>query len=144
MRSSIDRRILRGLDVNFKEEETDLHRIVMNQLNEYFNGERKEFEIPLLMIGTPFQKSVWQELLKIPFGQTQTYLGITQKIGDEKSIRAVANANGANAISIIVPCHRIVGSRGEMVGYAGGKKVKEKLLSLESGNPTTEQMSLFN
>ncbi|MFC2112924.1 methylated-DNA--[protein]-cysteine S-methyltransferase [Bacteroidota bacterium] len=142
-RSSIDKKILLELDAYFEEEETNVHQIVKTQLNEYFKGDRKDFDIPILMVGSSFQKSVWNELLKIPFGKTETYLGITRKIGDEKAIRAVANANGANAIAIIIPCHRIVGSKGKMVGYAGGIKVKEKLLNLESGNPTTEQMSLF-
>ena len=144
MRSSINKKILQSLDAQFKEEETPVILTARNQLNEYFSGARKEFEIPLLLVGTAFQKSVWNELLKIPFGQTETYLGLSEKLGDEKAIRAVANANGANAISIIVPCHRIVGSKGEMVGYAGGVRVKEKLLGLESDNPNTEQMSLFN
>ena len=144
MRSSINRKILQSLDAQFEEEETPVIKNARNQLGEYFSGNRKEFEIPLLLVGTAFQKSVWNELLKIPFGQTETYLGLSEKLGDEKAIRAVANANGANAISIIVPCHRIVGSKGEMVGYAGGVKVKEKLLGLESDNPNTEQMSLFN
>ena len=144
MRSSINKKILQHLEAYFEEEETEVIHNARNQLNEYFGGDRKEFDIPLLLVGTTFQKSVWNELLKIPFGQTETYLGITRKIGDEKAIRAVASANGANAISIIVPCHRIVGSRGEMVGYAGGIRVKEKLLGLESENPGTEQMSLFN
>jgi methylated-DNA-[protein]-cysteine S-methyltransferase len=144
MRSSINRKILQSLDAQFEEEETPVIKIARNQLGEYFSGNRKVFEIPLLLVGTAFQKSVWNELLKIPFGQTETYLGLSEKLGDEKAIRAVANSNGANALSIIVPCHRIVGSKGEMVGYAGGVRVKEKLLSLESDNPNTEQMSLFN
>ncbi|HEC41616.1 MAG TPA: methylated-DNA--[protein]-cysteine S-methyltransferase [Bacteroides sp.] len=144
MRSSINRKILQSLDAQFEEEETPVILTARNQLDEYFSGARKEFEIPLLLVGTAFQKSVWNELLKIPYGQTETYLGLSEKLGDEKAIRAVANANGANAISIIVPCHRIVGSKGEMVGYAGGVRVKEKLLGLESDNPNTEQMNLFN
>jgi len=83
------------------------------------------------MVGSPFQKSVWEELLKIPYGSTETYLGISNKLNNPKAIRAVASANGANAISVIVPCHRIIGSDGNLVGYAGGIDVKSKLLTLE-------------
>lgn len=83
------------------------------------------------MVGTPFQKSVWKRLLKIPFGQTASYLELARAIGNTKAVRAVASANGANAHSIIVPCHRIIGSNGKLVGYAGGTETKAKLLGLE-------------
>ncbi|MCK5346256.1 MAG: MGMT family protein, partial [Candidatus Heimdallarchaeota archaeon] len=86
MRSSINKKILQHLEAYFEEEETEVIHNSRNQLNEYFGGDRKEFDIPLLLVGTTFQKSVWNELLKIPFGQTETYLGITRKIGDEKAI----------------------------------------------------------
>ncbi|KAB2868464.1 MAG: methylated-DNA--[protein]-cysteine S-methyltransferase, partial [Bacteroidales bacterium] len=101
------------------------------------------FELPLLLIGTPFQKSIWNELLKIPYGKTETYMGLSQKLNNTKAIRAVAAANGANAISIIVPCHRIIGSNGELVGYAGGVDVKQKLLRLENSDNYAEQLKLF-
>jgi len=100
------------------------------------------FTIPLLLIGTEFQKKVWNELLQIPYGTTLSYLKLSQKIGDSKAVRAVANANGSNAISIIIPCHRIIGSNGKMIGYAGGIPIKEKLLALEM-NAQNEQLNLF-
>lgn len=143
-REAVDRSIMQGLNANFIEMESAVVDTALKQLSEYFTGSLKEFDLPLRMVGTRFQRSVWNELLKIPYGQTETYMGLARRLGDEKAIRAVANANGANAISIIVPCHRIVGSKGEMVGYAGGVHVKKKLLLLESGRTEPEQMSLFN
>ena len=104
----------------------------ITQLIEYFDGVRKNFDIPLLTIGTDFQKSVWDGLIKIPYGTTASYLELSKNIGYEKAVRAVASANGANAISILIPCHRIIGSNGDLVGYAGGLPVKKKLLELES------------
>jgi methylated-DNA-[protein]-cysteine S-methyltransferase len=134
-RTSIDRRILEGLDAGFEQEETGTIRLAIHQLNEYFSGKRTVFDLPLLPVGTPFQKRVWEELLRIPFGKTETYLGLAVRIGKEKSVRAVAAANGANAISIFIPCHRVVGRNGELTGYAGGKDVKRKLLQLETPGP---------
>lgn len=142
MRSSIDKRIQTGLNSEFTERETETSTITKLQLTEYVKGERKVFDLPLLLIGTEFQKKVWNELLTIPYGTTSTYLELSKKIGDEKAIRAVATANGANAISIIVPCHRIIGSDGKLVGYAGGLPAKKKLLDLE-GALKSSQMSLF-
>ena len=140
MRTTIDNRIKSGLDAEYKEQETELIQKVKQQLNEYFRKERTEFNIPLKLVGTAFQQSVWQELIKIPFGKTETYLGLSRKLGNEKAIRAVASANGANAIGILVPCHRIIGSDGKLVGYAGGLRVKEKLLNLEGRQ---RQLELF-
>ena len=101
------------------------------QLDAYFSGERKVFDIPLLMVGTDFQKSVWHALLEIPYGETASYLEQAKHIGRGKAVRAVASANGANAISIFIPCHRIIGSNGTLTGYAGGLETKQKLLELE-------------
>jgi methylated-DNA-[protein]-cysteine S-methyltransferase len=98
----------------------------------YFANERKNFDIPLLMVGTDFQRSVWDGLIKIPYGNTASYLELSKNIGNEKAVRAVANANGANAISILIPCHRIIGSDGALTGYAGGLPAKKRLLELES------------
>jgi len=131
MRNSIDARILKSLNAKFVEKETPIIEETINQLDEYFNLERKRFDIPLLTVGTPFQQSVWEALLKIPYGTTSTYLQLSKDIQNKKAVRAVANANGANAISIIVPCHRIIGTNGELTGYAGGLGVKKKLLELE-------------
>jgi len=131
MRNSIDSRILKSLNAIFVEKETPIIEETINQLDEYFNLERKDFTVSLLMIGTPFQKSVWEALVKVPYGTTSSYLELSRNMQNEKAVRAVANANGANAISIIVPCHRIIGKNGELTGYAGGLSVKKRLLELE-------------
>lgn len=144
MRQTIDKRILGGLDASFEEGETTVMETAQHQLNEYFAAERIEFDIPLLMVGTSFQKTVWNELLKIPFGKTESYLGLSRKIGNEKAIRSVAAANGANAISIMIPCHRIIGSDGKLTGYGGGLQAKKTLLQLEMYNQTSDQLTLFN
>jgi methylated-DNA-[protein]-cysteine S-methyltransferase len=143
MRESIDARIKKGLQSEYKEGCSEVIEATKEQLTDYFNGKRTNFDIPLLFIGSDFQKRVWNELLKIPFGETESYLSLSKKLGDEKAIRAVASANGANAISIIVPCHRIIGSNDELTGYAGGLDAKKKLLQLESANESSEQLNLF-
>lgn len=101
------------------------------QLTEYFNNERTVFDVPLDLIGTDFQISVWQELLNIPFGKTRTYKEQAIALGNLKAIRAVATANGANRIPVIVPCHRIIGSDGSLTGFSGGLWRKQFLLELE-------------
>lgn len=101
------------------------------QLDQYFAGARTEFDVELLLVGTDFQKTVWAELLGIPFGQTMSYGEMARRIGRPKAVRAVANANGANAISIFVPCHRVIGSDHTPTGYAGGIDAKRMLLTLE-------------
>ncbi len=104
-----------------------------NQLDEYFMGKRKAFDIKLTMIGTEFQRRVWMELMNIPCGETFTYRDIAYKLGNSKSVRAVGNANGKNPISIVVPCHRVIGSNGKLTGYAGGLERKAWLLKHEKG-----------
>lgn len=141
-RTLIDKRIQSGLNAEYKQTDSFIIDETQSQLDEYFEGKRSEFDIPLLLFGSDFQKIVWNELLKIPYGNTETYLSLSRKIGNEKAIRAIATANGANAISIIVPCHRIIGSDGGLVGYAGGLLVKKKLLQLENAL-VDNQMSLF-
>lgn len=131
MRSSIDQRLKKGLQADYEEGESEILEETRSQLATYFEGDRTSFDLPLLLVGSEFQKSVWQELLQIPYGKTESYAGLSTKLGDLKAIRAVASANGANAISIIVPCHRIVGSDGSLTGYAGGLATKKKLLTLE-------------
>lgn len=113
---------------------------VVLQLSEYFEGKRTDFTFKMNPKGTDFQKKVWQELLKIPFGKTASYQEITNKLGDPKAIRAVANANGKNPLWIVVPCHRVIGSDGSLTGYAGGLWRKKWLLEHE--NPIKQQ-SLF-
>lgn len=142
MRTTIDARIQKELGASFVEGNSSVIEETKQQLKEYFNQERKEFTVPLLLLGTIFQKQVWSKLMQIPLGETNSYLELSRQLNNEKAIRAVASANGANAISIIVPCHRIIGSDGKLVGYAGGLKAKEKLLYLE-GALHTEQLSLF-
>jgi len=114
------------------------------QLDEYFSGKRRKFTIPLDPDGTDFQKLVWEELRKIPYGKTVSYLDIAKKLNNVGAIRAVGSANGRNRISIILPCHRVIGSDGKLTGYAGGIWRKEWLLQHEGGNnPDEEQMALF-
>ena len=128
---STNNRLKKSLNTVFVEEPSEIIYETIKQLDEYFKGERQHFDIPLLMVGTAFQKSVWNELLQIPFGKTASYTEQAKQIGNEKAVRAVANANAANAISILIPCHRIIGSDGKLTGYAGGLDVKKKLLALE-------------
>lgn len=101
------------------------------QLQQYFAGQRKIFELPLAFYGTDFQKQVWAELLKIPYGETRSYLQIAEAIGNVKAVRAVGAANGKNPISIIAPCHRVIGKNGALTGFAGGLDNKTRLLNLE-------------
>lgn len=133
-RTTIDARIRKGLNTDMKVGLSPIIETAKKQLNEYFYEERTSFTIPLITIGSDFQKLVWKELHNIPFGKTLSYYQLAEKIGDIKAIRAVAAANGANAISIFLPCHRIIGSSGELTGYAGGLYAKRKLLELESKN----------
>jgi len=125
-RERIDTRLQKGLNAIFVEEESTVLKLVKEELEAYFKGLRNTFDIPFLLVGTEFQKSVWQGLLQIPFGTTSSYKELA-----EKAVRAVASAIGANAISIFIPCHRIIGADGSLTGYAGGLDVKKKLLALE-------------
>lgn len=118
----------------FATEETDETQNLRRQLGEYFVGQRQKFDLPLDLVGTSFQKQVWHILQTIPYGETRSYKQQSETLGNPKAIRAVAAANGANKISIIVPCHRIIGSNGSLTGYAGGLSRKQALLALESGN----------
>lgn len=108
------------------------------QLAEYFTGKRKIFDIPLSPSGSPFQQSVWEELVKIPYGKTDCYSAIAHKLNNPLSVRAVGAANGKNPISIIVPCHRIIGMDGSLTGYAGGLWRKEYLLHLEGADKSVQ------
>ena len=103
------------------------------QLTEYFGGQRRNFEMPLAPEGTSFQQTVWKALLDIPYGETTSYGELALRIGNPKAVRAVGLANGSNPISIIIPCHRVIGSNGTLVGYGGGLPVKQALLALERG-----------
>ena len=134
-RQTIDNRLRKGLRAVFAENKSKVLDMTTQQLQEYFEGKRRQFDVPLLMVGTSFQKSVWNELRQVSYGQTLSYLQLAEKVGNKNAVRAVANANGANAISILIPCHRIIGSNGKLVGYAGGLETKKKLLILEKTCP---------
>jgi methylated-DNA-[protein]-cysteine S-methyltransferase len=114
----------------------DDHPLLMEaclQLQEYFQKKRTSFQLPLFYSGTKFQQSVWNELLKIPYGETRSYQFIAKKIGNKKAVRAVGQANRANHIPIIIPCHRVIGKNGKLTGYAGSRtEIKDYLLKLES------------
>lgn len=112
----------------------------VDQLQEYFNGQRNYFDFKINPQGTNFQQKVWQELLNIPFGKTISYLDLSKKLGDTKAIRAVASANGKNPLCIVIPCHRVIGTDGSLTGYAGGLWRKKWLLAHES---QFKQQSLF-
>lgn len=131
MRNTVDRRLQKGLDAEFVEKDDAILVLARQQLEEYLAHSRQRFDLPLLLVGSDFQKAVWNELLKVPYGETSTYLQLAKNMGNEKAVRAVASANGANSIAIIVPCHRIIGTSGELVGYGGGLALKKRLLKLE-------------
>jgi methylated-DNA-[protein]-cysteine S-methyltransferase len=134
MTRTADDRIKKALNAEFVERDDEILEKTRTQLNEYLQGRRREFDIPVLIVGTAFQKSIWNELMKVPYGATSTYGQIAEDISSPKAVRAVGNANSANPISIIVPCHRIIGSDGGLVGYGGGLSVKRRLLDLEQSN----------
>ncbi len=117
-------------------ERDDHHPILTQtviQLEEYFSGLRNEFELPLAATGTDFQNQVWHALTTIPYGETWSYQDLADAIGNSKAVRAVGMANGKNPISIVVPCHRVIGKSGKLTGYAGGVERKQRLLALEQG-----------
>lgn len=132
----VERRLRNILDAGYEERMSDTVGEAIKQLDEYFGGERTAFDIPLLLVGTDFQRCVWNLLLEIPYGQTVSYIGLSERLGCPRAVRAVANANGANTISIFVPCHRVIGSDRSLTGYGGGVEAKKFLLELERhGSP---------
>ncbi len=119
-------------------QEDNQHPILIEterQLNDYFSGQRQAFDLPLDFNGTEFQKKVWAALLTIPFGETRSYAEIARQIGHPKAVRAVGAANGQNPISIVAPCHRVIGASGKLTGFAGGLQTKAFLLNVESAIP---------
>lgn len=130
-RNHVDRRLQKVLKADFVDGMSAVIERAMSQLDEYFAGRRRIFDVPLLFVGTDFQKTVWKSLLDIPYGTTLSYGEMARSIGMPGSVRAVANANGANAISVFVPCHRVIGSDGSLTGYGGGLEAKQALLLLE-------------
>lgn len=122
------------LQTQFREAETELNLEAKRQLEEYFEGKRTSFDLLLAMEGTPFQVSVWEALLKVPYGETRSYRDIAEDIGNPNAYRAVGLANNKNPIAVVIPCHRVVGANGDMVGYGGGLSKKRQLLILEEKN----------
>ncbi len=119
----------------------DITRLTSVQLHEYFSGQRQEFNLPLSPMGSAFQQMVWAELIKIPYGHTDTYGAIAHKLNNPLSVRAVGTANGRNPIAIIIPCHRVIGANGTLTGYAGGLWRKEYLLKIEgAGQPVQAEL----
>jgi len=141
-RDRIDLRIKTGLKADFIYTTTEMHHQLIDQLNSYFKGELRSFSIPTITVGTVFQKKVWNELLNISYGSTVSYSTLSRKLNHPQAIRAVATANGANALSILIPCHRVIGKDGDLTGYAGGLPAKKKLLQLE-GALNNDQLYLF-
>ena len=125
------RRIRRYVNKDFRKETSPVIEQTKRQLDDYFAGHRKTFDIPLHPFGTDFQLLVWRALVDIPYGETRTYMEIATKIGNAKGVRAVAQAIGANGIDILIPCHRVIGSNHSMTGYTGGLDKKKFLIELE-------------
>lgn len=136
LRIKVDNKHLVGIEFvnNYwqNRKNSDIDNIFLKQLDEYFCNKRDKFNLPIKFVtGTPFQKKVWQNLSKIPYGKTNSYKELATKVGDEKKARAVASACRANPIPIVIPCHRVIAANGSLGGYAGGAKLKEWLLDLE-------------
>jgi AraC family transcriptional regulator of adaptative response/methylated-DNA-[protein]-cysteine methyltransferase len=130
--------LTRRLNATTREGENPHLYLLSQQLKEYYEGHRHEFTVPLVMSGTAFQMEVWRSLLKIPYGNTRSYMQQAITLGDPKAVRAVAHANGMNPISILVPCHRVIASNGQLTGYGGGLWRKKWLLDLEQGKQQRE------
>jgi AraC family transcriptional regulator of adaptative response/methylated-DNA-[protein]-cysteine methyltransferase len=144
MMNDILSRVTRLLNTETTEGEHEHFKILELQMKQYFEGERKEFDLPLQLLGTPFQQKVWKGLQQIPYAHTRSYKEQSVFLGDVKAIRAVARANGENGLAIIVPCHRVIGENGSLVGYGGGLWRKKWLLDHERKfSAQTLQTSLF-
>lgn len=133
----IDEQLQTRLSATYREGTSEVIETAQSQLEEYFAGKRTSFQVPLLFSGTDFQRAVWQELLQIPYGSTLSYKDLAFRVGKPTAIRAVANANNANPISVIVPCHRVMGSNHKLTGYGGGLAIKQQLLCLETSTLTS-------
>ena len=133
-RATIDKRIQTSLRAHYKEKNAPVIKQTIEQLNQYFQNHLQQFDLPLLLLGTDFQHQVWLALQQIPYGKTLSYQALAGNINHQKAVRAVANANAANAISLVIPCHRVISSKGQLTGYAGGVETKRQLLALEKTN----------
>ncbi len=123
LRNAVDTRLKKQLNAEFIEREDEIIEQAKQQVDEYLIGTRKDFDIPLLLVGTDFQKQVWHELLNIDYGETIAYSQLATRINNPKAVRAVGTANGANAIALIVPCHRVIANDGSLGGYGGGRNI---------------------
>lgn len=132
-RVTVDKRIRQALHADYEEGTSEVIARAIIQLDEYFACKRTIFDVPLLAVGTEFQRTVWQELQNIPYGKTVSYGELSRKLGNPKAVRAVAAANGANALSILIPCHRVVGSNHTLIGYAGGLGSQTRDAGIGSG-----------
>jgi len=130
-------------EIDLIQPETELLQLTIQQLHKYFAGKRSMFDFPCHQNGTPFQQQVWQELSKVGFGKTKSYLQLSERFGNPLAIRAIASANGKNKLWIVVPCHRIIGKNGELTGYAGGLWRKKWLLQHEAVIAGKAQTELF-
>lgn len=139
-RKALDSKLAAQLNSSFIDNRLPLHQQVEKELSAYFKQERKTLQLPILMVGSEFEKSVWQQLLQIPYGKCISYSQLAEAIGNPNARRAVAAANGANQLAIVVPCHRVIGSQGALTGYSGGIVTKQKLIALEKNSI---QSSLF-
>lgn len=137
-RTSIDKRITTLLRAHYVETPSSITNIAQKQIQEYLQGGRSSFDLPLASPGTQLQQLVWNEIIKIPYGTTISYKELAARTGHPTAIRAVASCVGANALSLIIPCHRIIGSNGSLGGYAGGKETKKRLLELEGSLPHSQ------
>jgi methylated-DNA-[protein]-cysteine S-methyltransferase len=126
----------RQIDASWQPDTKGVLKNIRKELDQYFAGRLKQFSTPVAFRGTPFQNTVWQELQRIPYGETISYLELARRIDNKKAVRAVGMANGANPIAIIVPCHRVIGSNGSLTGFGGGLPTKRALLELEKGQRT--------
>ena len=135
-RDLIDQRLLKGLEpgrrIEQQERATPLHELTVQALERYFDRQIQRFDLPIKTVGSQFQHRVWTALMAIPYGATRSYAQIAEQMGQPSAVRAVANADGANALAILIPCHRVIGKNGALTGYAGGLTAKRKLLDLES------------
>ncbi len=137
------KRLQQELRTSVKSGTSAVLKLARQELDEYFSGSRTSFSLPLLLCGTAFQKQVWQALMLIPYGATISYSQQAQRLGKPSAIRAVANANGANTISILVPCHRVIGKDCTLTGYAGGLPAKNYLIHLESETLNLQENRLY-
>ena len=140
-REAMARRMQKGLHAIFQSGETPLLQEARTQLNQYFEGGRQTFTLPLRLVGTSFQQEVWEVLRKISYGKCCSYAAVAQQIGRPKAVRAVANAIGANPLSLFIPCHRVIGKSGDLTGYAGGLAAKRWLLAHEGALPLLDSFS---